>query len=508
MSYPTSGDTNQIVYNDGSSSVGNQLRDFYYQKKALVDLQKEKVFSQLADTMAMPKHMGKTIKRYHYLPILDDANINDQGIDALGASTTMEAVIVVTRADGSIPDIPSYYGRAMDNKVYFKGEGATAAAAETDCIANILGWLNGTTEGGGLELGVTADAAGVNIAITTSGASAYDLGFRFSNADGTELSDVTTLDANANIAGGNLYGSSKDIGTISGKLPALSETGGRVNRVGFKRREIEGTLTKFGFFDEYTQESLDFDTEEDLMSHINREMLRAANEITEDKIQIDLINGAGVVRYPGAATSLATLTGVGTATEVSYDDLLRLSIDLDNNRCPKQTTVITGSRMTDTKVIRAGRVMYIGSELQMTVEKMTDGSDKVFIPVAHYAAAGTPLNGEIGAVGHFRMVVAQEMLHKAGVGAAEGVNTGYRVTEGNYDAYPMLCVGEGSFTTIGFQTSGKSVKFTIYHKKPGEATADRSDPYGETGFMSIKWYYGSMILRPERLAVLWTVAKF
>jgi N4-gp56 family major capsid protein len=420
----------------------------------------------------------------------------------------MEAQIVVTRADGSIPDIPSYYGRASDNKFYFKGEGASAAAAETDCISNILGWLNGTTEGGGLELGTSADAAGVTAAITTGGTSAYDLGFRFSNADGTTLADATTLDTKANIAGGNLYGSSKDIGTISGKLPALSETGGRVNRVGFKRRTIEGSLAKFGFFDEYTQESLDFDSDAELETHINREMLRAANEITEDKIQIDLINGAGVVRYPGAATSLATLTGAGTATVVSYDDLLRLSIDLDNNRCPKQTTVITGSRMTDTKVIRAGRVMYIGSELQMTMEKMTDGSDKVFIPVAHYAAAGTPLNGEIGAVGHFRVVVAMEMLHKAGVGASEGTNLGYRVTEGKYDAYPMLVVGEEAFTTVGFQSSGKNVKFTVYHKKPGKEVADRNDPFGETGFMSIKWYYGTMILRPERLAVIWTVAKF
>lgn len=63
---------------------------------------------------------------------------------------------------------------------------------------------------------------------------------------------------------GNLYGSSKDIGTIAGKLPVISETGGRVNRVGFKRIQHDGTLAKFGFFEEYTQESLDFDTDEQL----------------------------------------------------------------------------------------------------------------------------------------------------------------------------------------------------------------------------------------------------
>ena len=393
------------IYGTGSNStIGSQLQTHYYQKKALIDLQKEKYFTQVADTTAMPKNMGKTIKRYHYLPLLDDNNLNDQGIDASGAV----------------------------------------------------------------------------------------------------------------VANGNLYGSSKDIGTITGKLPQLSETGGRVNRVGFTRIELTGTLEKYGFFEEYTQESLDFDSDEELEMHINREMIFGANEITEDLLQIDLLNSAGVIRYPGAASSLATLSGnTGSVTEVSYSDLAKLDIDLTNNRCPKQTTIITGSRMVDTKVIPSARLLYMGSEMQPTIEKMVDyHGNPAFIPLAHYAAAGTEVNGEIGAVGHFRIVVVPEMMHRNGtstgsplVGAAVTTNAGYRVTGTRYNAYPLLVIGSESFTTIGFQTSGKNVKFKIYHKKPGEAVADRNDPYGETGFMSIKFYYGFMPLRTERLAIIWSVAQ-
>lgn len=226
-----------MKYNDpagGSpSTMGNQLRTEYYQKQALIEARKEQYFTQLADATSMPKNMGKKIKRYHYIPLLDDANINDQGLDAAGAT----------------------------------------------------------------------------------------------------------------IANGNLYGSSKDVGTISGKLPVLSETGGRVNRVGFKRKELEGTFEKFGFFDEYTQESLDFDSDEELWMHINREMINGASEITEDALQIDLLNAAGVIKFAGAATSDATMSATSL---VSYGDLLRLSIDLDNNRTPKQTTMFTGTRMVDT----------------------------------------------------------------------------------------------------------------------------------------------------------------
>jgi N4-gp56 family major capsid protein len=376
-----------------ASTVGPQITNEFYQKKALIEAAKEQYFTQLADVTSMPKNMGKKIKRYHYLPLLDNANINDQGIDAAGAT----------------------------------------------------------------------------------------------------------------IANGNLYGSSKDIGTISGKLPALSETGGRVNRVGFKRKEIEGTLEKFGFFDEYTQESMDFDSDAELMMHINREMIMGANEITEDALQIDLINAAGVIKYAGNATSNLT---VGGDDIVTYSDLMRLSIDLDNNRTPKHTKVITGSRMVDTKTIPSARVAYIGSELLPTFKAMKDlHNNAAFIGVEKYAAAGTTLVGEVGTVDQFRLVVVPEMMKWAGAGADASADATCYETADKYDVFPILVVGDESFTTIGFQTDGKSVKFKITHKAPGEATADRNDPYGETGFMSIKWYYGFMTLRPERIALIKTAAK-
>ena len=69
----------------------------------------------------------------------------------------------------------------------------------------------------------------------------------------------------------------------------------------------------------------------------------------------------------------------------------------------------------------------------------------------------------------------------------------------------MLCIGSESFTTIGFQTGGKGSKFVIQTKKP---EAHRDDPYGEIGFTSIKWYYGIMFLRPERIGLIKTVAPY
>lgn len=393
---------------DGAGS--DQMNTFFWLKKALIESRKEQFFMPLSSTINMPKHFGKTIKVFEYVPLLDDRNINDQGIDATGAT----------------------------------------------------------------------------------------------------------------IVDGNLYGSSKDIGTITNKLPVLTENGGRVNRVGFTRLTREGSIHKFGFFTEFTQESMDFDSDDMLKEHLSRELMNGAVQLTEAVLQRDLLAGAGTVLFSGAATNDGEITGEvveevpGTSPEipaslVTYQNLMRLDQILNDNRTPKQTKIITGSRMIDTKTIPSGRVMFIGSELTPLVRGMTDlFGNEAFIPVQQYGDAGTIMNGEIGSVDAFRIIVVPEMLHWAGAGAEVNDNPGYRssmdgVTE-HYDVYPMLVVGDDSFVTIGFQTDGKTVKFSVMTKMPGRETADRNDPYGETGFSSIKWYYGILIKRPERIGLVKTVA--
>ena len=197
------GVNNPQMFNDGHGtstidqySGSKQLNNYYFIKKALIEAREEQYFMQLADVTSMPKHMGKKIVKYQYVPLLDDDNINDQGIDASGAT----------------------------------------------------------------------------------------------------------------IVNGNLYGSSKDIGTIPDKLPVLSETGGRVNRVGYTRKTIEGTFQNYGIFSDYTEDSVNFDTDSELMTHINREMLIGANQVTEDLLQVDLISNAGVNIFAGAATTCLSYT--------------------------------------------------------------------------------------------------------------------------------------------------------------------------------------------------------
>lgn len=387
----------------------SQMNTFFWLKKAIIEARKDQYFMPLSSTLDLPKHYGKEVRVYQWIPLLDDRNINDQGIDANGAT----------------------------------------------------------------------------------------------------------------IANGNLYGSSRDVGTITNKLPALSENGGRVNRVGFQRLQRKGSIHQFGFFYEFTKESLDFDSEDNVKEHLSRELMNGAVQLTEAVLQKDLLAAAGTVLFAGAATSDATITGEITpaagevpelpASVVSYKNLMRLDKILTDNRTPKQTKIISGSRNIDTKTISGGRVMFVSSELASTLKGMTDlFGNKAFIEPQHYADAGTLMNGEIGSVDAFRFIQVPEMLHWAGAGAAVTDNPGYHSTvvggTEKYDVYPMLVVGDDSFQTIGFQTDGKTVKFSVITKMPGNETADRNDPYGLTGFSSIRWYYGILVKRPERIALIKCVA--
>ena len=472
------------MYNDpaggSGSTIGTQFETFKWHKKAIIDAKKEMFFTPLADVMSMPKHYGKTIKVYQYIPLLDDRNVNDQGIDAAGVTMT---------------DTEYFVTFPRDTLVVANADKTTAHDAIEDNVGGTLTAVAGANDSGGTGFAT----------ITLTG----NLTAKYLNE--TKANAVIDLDVGATLkqAYGNLYGSSRDVGTISSRMPTLTETGGRVNRVGFTRLEREGSIVKMGFFTEFTQESFDFDTDEMLYEHLSRELVTGATQMSEAILQSDLLAGAGVTVYAGSATTDAEITAEGAgASIVDYDDLQRLHTILKDNRTPMQTKVITGSRMIDTKTINSGRVMYIGTELESTVKRMVDPfSNAAFVPVNQYADAGTILNGEIGSIDQFRIIVVPEMLHWEGAGAAIGSNPGYRETSGRYDVFPMLVVGDQSFTTIGFQTDGKTVKFKITTKMPGEKTADRNDPYGETGFSSIKWYYGTLIMRPERLAIIKTVAR-
>ena len=408
---------NPHLYNDPAgyrtgtatpSTIGPQLVDFMFIKKALAEQQKEIVFSNMSSTIEIPKHTGTAIKRYVDVLMLDDKNINDQGIDAAGQT-------------GQLSKNPN----------------------------------------------------------------------------------------------GNLYGSSRDIGVIADRLPALGEQGGRVNRVGFKRLTIQGTMQKYGFFYEFTQDALNFDTQADLLQNMSREAVRGAAQLQEAMLQKDLLDNCGTVYVPGTGfadwdtdTTTSLKASVDDSAIPTYKDFMKFKLMLDDLRVPGSTSMFTGTRYIDTKTIPSARFAFISNALLPMLEQVKDFNNQpAWVPVEQYAAGGYTHPKEVGKIGNFRFIVVPEALYWGGAGAAPAQNSIHRATNSKLDVYPILVIGEDAFTTIGFQTNGRDGKIKVMTKMPGLETASFDDPYGSRGFTSMQWWYGFLAQRPERLACMYTVAE-
>jgi N4-gp56 family major capsid protein len=413
MSYGMPDANGQFVIQNGENGYdanGNfetkavQLVPYAFMRKAILDTKYQRRFQQLATTVEMPMHSGKSMQMYRYYPLIDDRNMNDQGIDANGL--------------------------------------------------------------------------------------------------------LMQLDENTKTGSGNLYGSSRDPGVIKDRMPWGREGGGRINRVGFTRTTIKGDLKKLQFFWEYTEDTLSFDSVKEHYKYITTLTAEACNKTIEDLIQIDLMDNAGVTFFGGTATSKDQLDNTSTLT---YDLFVKMNQKANSNDVPTQTKMITGSRKTDTRVIPNARVVYAAQELMPDIERMKDYHDKqAFISVEHYASAGNILEGEAGKVGKFRIVEIDDMVRggKGASGAQEGF---YAEPTGEYSVFPLIMVGKDSFNAITLQGSngslGSKFKWRVISKKPGFATADFHDPYGENGFYSVRMYYGSIFLRPERIFVCYVTAR-
>jgi N4-gp56 family major capsid protein len=335
------------------------------------------------------------------------------------------------------------------------------------------------------------------------------------NLQGIDASGAALTGAGGGNPGyGNLYGSSRDFGVITAKIPLVTEGADRVNRVGITRTSVSANLTRVGFFADWTDESTQFDSDMAMRTHFTDELVKGAEQLKEALLQLDLINGAGVVRYAGTATSLATVTAEGAgAAIIDYNDVIRLSIALDSNRAPKRFTILKGSTLTDTATVNGSRALFIPPELITTFMEMKNSNDtEMFVPVEKYASQTTVLEGEIGAVAGFRVIVHQEMIKHNGsatgpIGASVTSNPGYYATSSRYDVFNCLAVCAESFTSIGFQTnSPEAPKFNLVIKPPGKDMVTLDNPYGNKGLASIQFYYGTLIERNDWIGLLRGVA--
>lgn len=408
VSARSAADFDGSVYGNGTTTAtsGENTITHFYDRAGIKEATVENIFSQTADRRSMPQKYGKTFKTSRWLHILDDRNVNGQGLDADGAPITGKDVWrVTTGAPGNI------------NSVFLTDAEATAY------VASISSVYDGT-----------AYPAPVKTAITGA------------------------VDTN----NGNQYGSSRDAGVVSAGMPSLTEGAGRVNRVGVTKITVETDLVRYGNFIEYSDE-VDLFSEDSIQMRYREELGYMAGQIQDDLVQIDMLNAAGIVAYGGTAAARSALTD---GDHASYDLFRKVTKQLFLNKAKKNTTLIDGSTKVDTRTINSTWLAYIGSDVKYDLESITDSSGSIaWVPAYKYAAAGTLAKGEVGAIHDTRFIESIRMLKFAGAGAAG--TSGDQNDGANYDVFPILYVTEGSFATVGLQ--GKN-KIMFKSKAPGTPT--------------------------------------
>jgi len=174
----------------GGSTSGDNVRVDYYDRAAVKVAVDDLIYGRFASAKTQQKNSGKTFRISRFRHILDDTNVNDQGIDG----------------EGNVISNTSF----VFNNVAYGTSGAADAAKAT---------YDATAEG-------IADKA----------------------------NDVEPLVVSIATGGGNLYGSSRAVGDVTSQMPTLNEGASGVNRVGVTRENFEATLVRRGAYISYTDE--------------------------------------------------------------------------------------------------------------------------------------------------------------------------------------------------------------------------------------------------------------
>ena len=437
-------------FNDGvltSTDLTEQFNDKFWSKGAIREAMRKRTFTQLGDRLTQPKHYGDAIEKERHYPILHPMNRIDNGINA-NAATLLKQVWFAYDENGAMTGNAEGY-----SVVEYTSEALAIVAAQA-----------------------AADAAQAGVGTIKSGA-------------------------------GSLFNGDADFTILSGAYPSLTEVGGNVNAVNAKSVVVKGNVAEFGMHMKFTQRAIDMDSRVGVLAQKTKDLGEAKGDIYEAQVQSDLLASSVTNRvFAGDATSLAT---VGAGDELTFADLRLMEQELKKGLVPKDTKVITGSTKVGTKVVGKAYYAYVGQELYPTLQDMVHGSINVWEPVESYmdAAGNNIAEGEIGRIGGFRFIEVDNMQAYRGAGAAnndatddtDGANR--HATGVNYDVFPTLFVGSDSFATVGFEGDSSRIKTAM--PKPDA----NNDPFGKNGSMSIAWYFGTLIYRPERIRQIVSCAK-
>lgn len=379
-----------------NSSIGLQINDKHWSRAAVIEARKKKIWSQMGDRLTQPKHYGRKIVKYHNIPILDDRNVNDQGIDAAGVA--MVAGEWYT------------YDTAGVRTAY-----ATKKLAQTAILADPT--LIGPVPGNGALYGSDKDMSTQKStfpALTEEGGMVNRVGMK-----------RETIEAEVREYG--FYMSftkeSLDMDTETGLLARYA------TELGVAQGDVRESMIRTSII---TQ------------SEVNRTQAGHA-------LNIDEINETSVLSFP----DLRLMDQALNASLCPYDTkLIDGSTKVDTKTVAAARYVYCGPQMRPTleDITHGGRDMWIPVEMYAAAGNIADmeigkiGQFRFIVDqeMNYYEGAGSDQQDASNGGGPVDATYSVTDIGKPG-GAS-------------YDVFPVVFVGSGSFATVGFQGDVARVK--------------------------------------------------
>ena len=449
-----------------SSTIDRQFTDEFV-TTAVVEVPKRKrIFSVRADRYTMPKNSGDKLSREVSYGMLDKRVLIDGGVDANTATLLQDVWYVVPKGSKDITDATAIF----DTKSYFAtGTYATWELARAAAKA-----------------AATADA-GVGESIVSG-------------------------------SGGMVNGEASYAAT-EGPLVEMPEEGGTINLLNHYSKMVSANITFHGIGHKFSMRSVELDSRKGLIARKIQYMADAVQDIKEMQVRRDLIAASHVnaIICNSDVNPDTDLTSEIDGTDVlTYAGLEVLEQYLLNNDVPMDTEILTGVDIVDTKVVSDAWIVYVNTEVLPTLRAMKGPGDTlVFVAKEHYAAGTELLDHEVGKIGQFRFVAVKDMEREYGAGAEVGkVNANTQIgdsanaatkaaaykTNGKYDVFTAMVIGDDSFSITGFGGKNTSASY-IAPTKTVSGGAD-SDMHGQMAGISANWSYGFLCYRPERIASL------
>ena len=458
-------------FNTGGVTASTIDRQFYdeFVTKAVVEVPKRKrYFSVRADRFSMPKNHGAKLSREVSYGMLDKRVLIDGGVNANTATILQDVFYVVPVGSKDITTATLIF----DTKDYF----ATGSYATWDLARAAA--KAAATAGAGAGEGVVSGSGGM-----VNGEAAY--------------------------------------AATEGPLVEMPEEGGVINLLSHYSKMVSANITFHGVGHKFSMRSVDLDSRKGLIARKIQYVADAVQDIKEMQVRRDLIANShvnSIVCNASVNPATNTVAEIDGLDVLSYTALETLEQYLLNNDVPMDTEILTGVDLVDTKTVSDAWIVYVNSEVLPTLRAMQGpGGVLVWTSKEQYAAGTELLDGEQGKIGSFRFVVVKDFEREYGAGlqvgltvdAGNGTDAANAATQaaayqtnGFYDVFTAMVIGDDSFTITGFGGNNTSASY-IPPKKDVY-----NDMHAQMAGISANWSYGMLVYRPERLVSLrYSVSK-